>query len=126
MEAILEDFHIQLEECRNKVTSYQSIKPAEIQSFQVTDCHTSLDTIFRIIQSMQDAIPMTMETNDVYVAMAKNCTMKAKHFCAEVVDTFLNSESQTVIDDGLECQQAIAQMMEIYIPTYCFQLYHQL
>lgn len=120
MEAILEDFHIQLEECRNKVTSYQSIKPAEIQSFQVTDCHTSLDTIFRIIQSMQDAIPMTMETNDVYVAMAKNCTMKAKHFCAEVVDTFLNSESQTVIDDGLECQQAIAQMMEIYIRV-CYE-----
>jgi len=119
MENFFEDFYIQLEETRNKVSTYRHLEPDKIQSAQVTECHTSLDAIYRSVQAMQDAAPVTMDTDDIYVAMVKSCLVKAKHLCYDVLDILFGakrtSNSQTVIDDGLECQQAIAQMVEISI-----------
>jgi len=114
MESLLEDFYIQLEETRNKVSSYQHLQPNEIQSAQITECHISIDAIYRTVQSMQDAAPMPMESDDVYAAMTQNCLVKANQLCCDILNTFFGA-AKTVADAGLECQQAIAQMVEISI-----------
>jgi len=63
---------------------------------------------------MQDAAPMPMESDDVYAAMTQNCLVKANQLCCDILNTFFGA-AKTVADAGLECQQAIAQMVEISI-----------
>jgi hypothetical protein len=113
MESLLEDFYINLEETRNKVESYKK-NEGELQSAQVIDCHISLDTIYRIILCLQDAAPL--DNDHVYVSMADNCKLKASELCTAVMNLMTHTENaNATIDDGLECQQAIAQIMEITI-----------
>jgi len=116
MENLLEDFYINLEETRNKVASYHQ---QEIQSAQVIDCHVSLDSIYRIVQELNDAAPL--DNDHVYVAMVESCTVKASQLSKDVLELMTNTDNtnanagSSAIDDGSECQQAIAQMMEIAI-----------
>lgn len=128
MENLVEDFYIQLEETRNKLLSCQDT--GVIGFAQVDDFHVSLDSIYRVVMSMLDFIPFTTDDDgeNLFEAMRKSCIEKASQFCCDLLNVVLNSGPEekvptksskretdhktSLIDDGMECQQAIASMME--------------
>jgi len=128
MEHLVEDFYIQLEETRNKLSSCQN--HGQIDSTQAIEFHLSLDSIYRVLISMLDLVPLTTDDGDnLFNAIRKSCIEKASQFCCDLLTVVLNtgavdkingksSKQDTndkicLVDDGLECQQAIANMMEI-------------
>lgn len=117
MDHLLEDFYIQLEETRNKLSSCRNL--ARTTSSHVFDFHSSLESIYRTLQCMIDAIPVTLNDDEcVFSAMLKNCTKKAIDLSFDMLTFILHDGSNDdakmpIVDDGLECQQAIANMIEI-------------
>lgn len=130
MENLLEDFYIQLEETRNQLSSCRS--KGQMSSTQVVDFHLSLDSIYRVVMNMLDFVPFTTDGDEdnLFNAMRKSCIDKASQFCCDLLTLILNSGSEDkvntksssrqdtcnkmpLVDGGMECQQAIASVIEI-------------
>ena len=103
METAIENFHINLEETRNKITHHAQTNFQSETSVQ--ECHHLLSTVYHDVQRLFDAMPLPLvgqvgrsvngeattttssthtQSNEVWYAMIENCKLKASQLAMEL------------------------------------------
>jgi len=125
MEALIENFHINVEETRNQISHH--IKHSFPTEASLPQCHMALASIYHDVQNLYDAIPIHVQgihehaiDNDenIWGVMVENCKQKAcqlaRNLCQRVTAT---EKKMKIVDhhESLDSQAAVAQIVELTI-----------